>query len=141
VGEAYWPSYFKKLRDGLRPGGFAVLQVIIIDDARFAEYRRMPDFVQTHIFPGGMLPTIRIIEQETARAGLQLVASEFFGESYARTLAAWRARFQKAWPTIEGLGYDDRFRKTWEYYLAYCQAGFETGIVSVGLYQLRRGAE
>jgi cyclopropane-fatty-acyl-phospholipid synthase len=87
-----------------------------------------------------MLPTIRIIEREIAKAKLQLVADEFFGDSYARTLEEWRLRFQKAWPEIKALGFDDRFKRTWEYYLAYCQVGFETGALNVGLYKVRRAA-
>lgn len=140
VGEAYWPTYFEKLRELLRPGGVAVLQVITIDEARFEDYRRSPDFIQKYIFPGGMLPTTKIIERETARAGLQLVANEFFGAGYARTLEEWQLRFQNAWPTIEPLGFDERFKRTWEYYLAYCQAGFETGAINVGFYKVERAA-
>jgi cyclopropane-fatty-acyl-phospholipid synthase len=138
VGEAYWPTYFEILRDRLRPSGTAVLQVITIDDARFEDYRRRPDFIQKYIFPGGMLPTTRIIQRESARAGLQVVTKELFGQSYARTLDEWRCRFQKAWPRIERQGFDERFKRTWEYYLSYCQAGFETGTLNVGLYKLTR---
>ena len=140
VGEAYWPTYFEKLRSSLRPGGSAVLQVITIDDARFENYRRRPDFIQKYIFPGGMLPTTRIIEREIAKVGLQLVANEFFRESYARTLEEWRLRFHSAWTTIECLGFDERFKRTWEYYLAYCQIGFEIGVLNVGLYKVTQAA-
>ncbi len=136
VGETYWSTYFEKLRDSLRPCGSAVLQVITIDEARFENYRRRPDFIQKYIFPGGMLPTKHIIEREIAQAGLRLVAHENFGESYARTLEHWQLRFQKSWPIIEWLGFDERFKRTWEYYFAYCQAGFETGAISVGLYKI-----
>ncbi len=135
VGEAYWSIYFRKLRDSLRPGGSAVLQVITIDETRFANYRRRPDFIQKYIFPGGMLPTRRIIEREISKAGLQLVACEHFGKSYARTLEHWQQRFQKSWPKIELLGFDERFKRTWEYYLAYCRAGFEADVINVGLYK------
>jgi cyclopropane-fatty-acyl-phospholipid synthase len=135
VGEAYWSTYFEKLRDSLRLGGSAVLQVITIDESRLENYRRRPDFIQKYIFPGGMLPTKRIIEREGAQAGLQLVAHEHFGQSYARTLEHWQRRFQKSWPIIEWLGFDERFKRTWEYYLAYCQAGFEVNAISVGLYK------
>ena len=107
VGEAYWPAFFAPVRERLRPDGIAVLQVISIDEARFASYRLRPDFIQRHIFPGGMLPTAAIIEREAARAGLRLVHSEFFGSSYARTLAEWQERFQTAWPSIKTLGFDD----------------------------------
>jgi len=138
VGEAYWPTYFQNLRNRLRPGGIGVLQVITIDEDRFGDYRRRPDFIQKYIFPGGMLPTTKAIERETSKVGLKLVTKEFFGDSYARTLEEWRRRFLKSWPAIEALGFDERFKRTWEYYLAYCQAGFETGAISVGLYKVAR---
>ena len=140
VGEAYWPVYFEKLRSSLRPGGNAVLQVITVDEARFDNYRRTPDFIQKYIFPGGMLPTSRIIEREADRAGLKFVTKEFFGDSYARTLEHWNQRFQSAWHEIETLGFDERFKRMWAYYLAYCQAGFETGAISVGLYKVVRAS-
>ena len=140
VGEAYWSTYFEKLRASLRPGGSAVLQVITIDEARFENYRRRPDFIQKYIFPGGMLPTKRIIERKISQAGLRLVAHEHFGESYARTLEHWQQRFQKSWPTIKRLGFDDRFKRIWEYYLAYCQVGFEARTLDVGLYKVTQAA-
>jgi cyclopropane-fatty-acyl-phospholipid synthase len=140
VGEAYWPVYFQKLWDSLRPGGIAVLQVITIDEGRFAAYRRRPDFIQTHIFPGGMLPTKPVLRQQIDKAGLRLASSESFGQGYALTLAAWQRRFERAWPEIETLGFDARFKRAWEYYFAYCKAGFETGCVDVGLYKIERPA-
>jgi cyclopropane-fatty-acyl-phospholipid synthase len=138
VGEAFWPRYFETLRDRLRPGGVAVLQVITMDDARFGRYRRAPDFIQKHVFPGGMIPTARIVGEEATQAGLQLVAKHFFGESYARTLSEWQRRFQKSWPQIKPLGFDERFYRMWNYYLSYCEAGFLTGALDVGFYKLRR---
>lgn len=140
VGEAYWPTYFKKLHECLRPGGIAVLQVITIDEARFENYRHRPDFIQKYIFPGGMLPTPEIIGREASKAGLHLVSNEFFGDDYARTLEEWRTRFQNAWPQIKALGFDQRFKKMWDYYLAYCQVGFETAAITVGLYKFKRAA-
>jgi len=136
VGQAYWPLFFTKLRANLRPGGVAVLQVITIDESCFASYRRKPDFVQKYIFPGGMLPTTGIITQQIAQTGLRLVDTEFFGDSYARTLREWHRRFQKAWPVIQSMGFDMRFKRMWEYYLAYCHAGFDTGLLNVGLYKI-----
>jgi cyclopropane-fatty-acyl-phospholipid synthase len=136
VGEAYWSTYFEKLRDRLRPSGIAVLQVITIHEDRFENYRRRPDFIQRYIFPGGMLPTKQIIERKAGEAGLKLVAEDFFGEGYARTLELWRARFQDAWPDIKALGFDEHFKRMWDYYLAYCQVGFEIRALSVGLYKL-----
>jgi cyclopropane-fatty-acyl-phospholipid synthase len=138
VGESYWPTYFAKLRAALRPGGIAVIQVITIDEARFDTYRRRSDYIQHHIFPGGMLPTVAIVKRQIAAAGLQLASSESFGPSYARTLAEWQRRFQRTWPAIAALGFDERFKRRWEYYLSYCQAGFEAGTVSVGLYKIAR---
>lgn len=136
VGAAYWSTYFAKLRECLRPGGTAVLQVISINEDRFENYRRRPDFIQKHIFPGGMLPTKQIIERETIKAGLVPVSQEFFGRDYARTLKQWDARFQGAWSQICKMGYDLRFKRMWEYYLAYCQVGFEIGALDVGLYKI-----
>jgi cyclopropane-fatty-acyl-phospholipid synthase len=138
VGAAYWPTYFDKLRANLRPGGVAVLQVITIAEKYFESYRRHPDFIQKYIFPGGMLPTRGIVEREVAAAGLRLSSCEFFGTSYARTLSEWLRRFERAWPSIQEQGFDARFNRTWEYYLAYCRAGFEAGFLDVGLYQIKR---
>ncbi|MGB6536688.1 MAG: cyclopropane-fatty-acyl-phospholipid synthase family protein [Xanthobacteraceae bacterium] len=136
VGERYWPVYFAKLRESLHQGGVAVLQAITIAEQRFAAYRSRPDFIQRRIFPGGMLPTRSIIEQEAARAGLKLVHHESFGDSYAKTLAEWRGRFKRACPYIQESGFDDRFRRLWEYYLAYCEVGFRLGTVDVGFFKL-----
>jgi cyclopropane-fatty-acyl-phospholipid synthase len=138
VGEAYWPVFFANVRQRLNPQGIAVLQVITIDQSRFESYRRRPEFIQRYIFPGGMLPTTEILEQQVDKAGLQLVSSEFFGDSYARTLDEWHRRFIKAWPSIEKLGFDLRFKRMWEYYLAYCRLGFEIGALNVGLYKIER---
>lgn len=136
VGEQYWPAFFGKLTELLRPNGVAVLQVITIDERYFENYRRNPDFVQRYIFPGGMLPTVTAIKEEVHRAGLDLQAAESFGASYALTLAAWRERFERSWPVIELLGFDQVFKRMWEYYLAYCEAGFRAGALDVGLYRI-----
>ena len=94
------------------------------------------DFIQRYIFPGGMLPTKTIIAEQAERAGLALRSVTPFGDSYARTLAEWRSRFLNAWPAIEKLGFRPNFRRLWEYYLAYCEAGFRTGSIEVNLYTL-----
>ncbi len=138
VGEAYWPTYFAKLRDSLRPGGIAVLQVITIDESRFEAYRSRPDFIQQYIFPGGMLPTKGIIACQAETAGLRPVLTASFGPSYARTCEEWRRRFEQAWPAIERRSFDERFKRMWEYYLAYCQAGFETGAIDVSFFKFER---
>jgi cyclopropane-fatty-acyl-phospholipid synthase len=136
VGEAYWPVYFAKLRDCLKPGGRAVLQAITIREDRFDSYKRSPDFIQRYIFPGGMLPTQAILADQARRSGLTVTASETFGGGYADTLAEWRRRFDAAWPKIAALGFDADFRRLWDYYLSYCEAGFRTGTIDVGLYVL-----
>ncbi len=138
VGEAYWPSYFGALRDRLRSGGRAVLQGITIAEDRYDAYRACTDFIQHYIFPGGMLPTRTGMVRQTEAAGLRLVSVETFGQSYARTLADWRRRFHDAWPEIERQGFDTRFRRMWDYYLAYCEGGFRSGAIDVGLYTLEK---
>ena len=140
VGKSYWPLYFDKLHQRLNAGGKAVLQVITIDQSRFENYRRRPEFIQRHIFPGGMLPTTGHIERLVARSGLRLISSEFFADGYARTLADWNKRFLHGWPSIEALGFDSRFKRMWEYYLAYCKLGFEIGALDVGLYKIERSS-
>jgi cyclopropane-fatty-acyl-phospholipid synthase len=140
VGEAYWRDYFDVLRRSLKTGGRAVLQVITIAEDRFETYRSNPDFIQTHIFPGGMLPSRERLEGAVQEAGLHLRASETFGLGYAQTLENWRARFLRSWPEISALGFDERFRRLWLYYLSYCEAGFRTGLIDVGLYTIERPA-
>jgi cyclopropane-fatty-acyl-phospholipid synthase len=131
VGEKYWPAYFAKLRDALAPGGRAALQIITIADRFFDSYRSGVDFIQRYIFPGGMLPSNAALAREYERAGLTLAKQEFYGLDYARTLAEWNARFQARWSEIEPLGFDARFKRMWEFYLAYCEAGFRSGATDV----------
>jgi len=138
VGERHWPTYFATLRDRLRPGGHAVIQSITIGDAYFDHYRENVDFIQRFIFPGGMLPSPGALAREAKRAGLAFEVAETFGKSYAATLVEWRRRFHAAWPEIRALGFDDAFGRLWDYYLSYCEAGFLSGRVDVGLYVLRR---
>ena len=140
VGESYWPTYFRTLRDRLAPGGVAVLQVITIADERYAAYRRGADFIQRHIFPGGMLPTPRILQDLAAASGLRIDHQETFGLSYARTLADWHHRFLQALPAVARCGLDERFQRLWRYYLAYCEGGFRAGAIDVGFYRLRPAA-
>jgi cyclopropane-fatty-acyl-phospholipid synthase len=138
VGERHWNTYLARLRALLKPGGSAVLQAITIADARFESYRRCPDFIQRYIFPGGMLPSPSVLRQAAERAGFVVETGALFAASYARTLALWQERFQAAWPAIAALGFDRRFKRMWEYYLAYCEAGFRSGTLDVGLYRLVR---
>ncbi len=136
VGRAYWPSYFAMLRDRLSRDGHAVLQVITLDETRYAGYRDQVDFIQRYVFPGGMLPTPTIMREQAEAAGLALKSRFSFGQSYARTLEEWSRRFQAALPHIEAMGFDKRFQRLWTYYLAYCEGGFRAGILDVGLYTI-----
>ena len=140
VGEAYWQTFFTILRERLVAGGIAAMQVITIDEARFPAYRKCVDFIQHYIFPGGMLPTTSALKREVGRAGLRLTDRMTFGESYALTLARWQERFQNAWPQIRTLGFDERFKRTWEYYLAYCEAGFRARSIDVCQLRIERPA-
>jgi len=140
VGEAHWPQYFETVRDRLKPGGTAAIQAITINESDFEGYKSGPDFIQRYIFPGGMLLTKTAMREQAERAGLILETVENFRLSYARTLRLWRERFLERWSEIAKLGYDDRFRRKWVYYLCYCEAGFTEGLIDVGIYQYRRPA-
>lgn len=131
VGERYWPVYFGKLRECLKPGGRAGLQVITIDEKAYADYKANPDFIQKYIFPGGMLPTPRHLAEHGAKAGLSLVSSFGFGHDYARTLAEWRLKFWDTWERLQPLGFDNRFKRLWEFYFFYCEAGFRSRNIDV----------
>ncbi len=131
VGEKYWPVYFNKVRSSLKPGGKAGLQIITIDKAAFDDYRSNPDFIQKYVFPGGMLPTIEHLVDHGSMAGLKMVSDFGFGPDYARTLAEWRVRFWDVWDRIQPLGFDIRFKRLWEFYLFYCEAGFRARNIDV----------
>ena len=137
VGERFWPLFFARLRERLAADGVAGLQTIAIADRHFETYRRSVDFIQKHVFPGGMLPCLAVLESQTARAGLAIGDRFAFGGSYARTLGEWNRRFQAAWPALQAQGFDDRFRRLWSYYLAYCEAGFRTRSTEVVQLTLR----
>lgn len=134
VGERYWSVYLNTLRERLVRGGRAALQVITIDDAIFPTYRNRADFIQRFVFPGGMLPSPRVLKTAVENAGLKWDAASEHGADYARTLAKWHTRFERAWPEIAALGFDERFRRLWRFYLAYCEAGFRTE--RIGLKQI-----
>lgn len=137
VGEKYWPVYFRRLRDSLNPDGRIGLQVIVIADRYFESYRGTMDFIQAYIFPGGMLLSPATIAGQSAAAGLRISSSFSFGRDYARTLNDWHRRFEAAWPEIRELGFDERFRRMWRYYLAYCEGGFNAGTIDVMQYGFR----
>src|SRR6056297_1615295 len=127
VGEKYWPAYFKTVRDRLRPGANATLQIITIADKRWEAYRTGVDFIQKHIFPGGMLPSPSALRQEIERAGLNVVSSIEFGQSYSDTLRRWHETFNARWDDVALHGFDDRFRRMWNFYLTSCAGSFKAG--------------
>jgi cyclopropane-fatty-acyl-phospholipid synthase len=131
VGEEFWPQYFTQLRDRLAPGGLAGIQAITIQDKFFNAYRREVDFIQRYVFPGGMLPSPQVLKSFGEKFGVPVIRERIFGEDYAKTLATWRDNFRAAWPNLMPLGFDERFRRLWEYYLAYCEAGFLSGNIDV----------
>ena len=127
VGEKYWPVYFDKIKQCLKPGKQATLQIITIQDARWEVYRKSVDFIQKYIFPGGMLPSPSVLRQEIHRAGLSVQHSIEFGKSYSQTLRRWFEVFNNKWDNISAMGFDDRFRRMWNFYLTSCAATFESG--------------
>ncbi len=138
VGEAWWPAYFAKIAEVLKPGGRALIQAITIDEARFGNYRVQTDFIQRHIFPGGFLPSPASIAEQVFRAGLRLKEVEVFGASYAQTLAEWRHRFEARRGAVMALGFDEKFLCLWSYYLCYCEAAFREQAIDVGFYLIEK---
>jgi len=138
VGREYWPAYFGKVRDLLKPGGAAGIQTITIADRFFNTYSRSTDFIKRYVFPGGMLPSESALREETRRAGLDWRGASAFGQDYAATLAEWRRRFLDAWDDIVALGFDDKFKKLWQFYLSYCEAGFRAATTDVMQIRLAR---
>lgn len=136
VGEEYWPTFFSQVEKCLKPGGRAGLQIITIRDEDFEHYRANPDFIQKYVFPGGMLPPPARLASLFSEHRLKLSDELRFGLDYAETLKQWRERFWAAWPKIEAQGFDERFKRLWEYYLHYCEAGFRAGSINVHQFAL-----
>lgn len=131
VGQKYWPAYFDMIHNRLTETGRAGIQVITIQDEMFDVYQTGQDFIQRYVFPGGMLPCPSALKSVSEKAGLKTEGQQIFGHDYARTVAIWRTRFLEMWPNIHPLGFDDHFRRLWEYYLSYCEAGFKSGNIDV----------
>jgi cyclopropane-fatty-acyl-phospholipid synthase len=138
VGQENWQTYFAVLDRCLKAGGRAALQSITIADSHFENYRQNPDFIQCYIFPGGMLPSPRAFDAAVSRAGFRVADAYYFGRDYAETLRRWAAAFEANWPAIKELGFDERFRRLWRYYLCYCEAGFEHRQIDVGQFLIER---
>lgn len=127
VGERYWPTYFNSVRDRLKPGKNATLQIITVQDSRFEVYRKSVDFIQKYIFPGGMLPSPSALRKEVESAGMRVLGSVEFGKSYSQTLRRWHETFNARWHEVAKMGFDDRFRRMWNFYLTSCAGTFEGG--------------
>lgn len=137
VGERWWPTYFKTIKRLLKPGGKALVQVITIDDRLFHQYRRGTDFIQRHVFPGGMLPAPGVFCDQAQRAGLKIIDDLAFGAHYARTLGLWHETFCERLHEVKAQKFDDRFIRLWRFYLAYCEAGFRSGSIDVHQFTLQ----
>ena len=138
VGREYWPSFFQTVRSQLKPGGKACIQSITIRDDLFERYLKSTDFIQQYIFPGGLLPSPSAFRAAAVRAGLRVVNELEFGLDYARTLRHWRDAYMGQEGPLSTLGFDARFHRIWEFYLAYCEAAFAAGNTSVMQFTLQR---
>jgi len=138
VGREYWSTYFSKIHTLLKSGGKACIQAIVIDDALFDRYIQGTDFIQQYIFPGGCLPSPSSIRAEAARAGLRIEEEFTFGQDYAETLRRWHHTFTQQRTQVMAQGFDARFLRTWEFYLAYCEAAFNMGNINVVQYTLAK---
>ena len=138
VGREYWDTYFQAVQHQLKPGGKACIQAIVIRDDLFERYARSTDFIQRYVFPGGMLPSAALFEQHARAAGLRVVERFAFGLDYAETLRRWRHAFLARLDEVRAQGFDERFVRLWEFYLAYCEAAFDAGNTDVIQFTLQR---
>lgn len=142
VGERYWPTYFAAMDALLAPGGRIALQAILLEDHRYRATRDTYTWIHKYIFPGGLLPSIEAIEVVTARHTTLRVGEVVpMGQHYAHTLRLWREKFLDGWAGVQALGFDATFRRMWEFYLAYCEAGFRAGYIDVAQITLQRVTE
>lgn len=138
VGEKYWSKYFEVLGGNLKYNGAIGLQTITIEDKFFKKYRKFPDFIQTYIFPGGMLPSIEEMSKVLKSKGLSIEKKQMFGNDYAKTLRMWSKSFENSWENIKKEGFNDAFRRMWRYYLGYCEGGFKSGNINVGQFLIKK---
>ena len=126
VGQNYLESYFKKIKENLSKNGVAAIQAITIDDTLFDRYKNKQDFIQKYIFPGGFLPSKNSLNRHVSDNGLAIKSYESYADHYSSTLALWRNEFNKKWDLIKNQGFDLTFKRMWEFYLSYCEAGFKS---------------
>jgi cyclopropane-fatty-acyl-phospholipid synthase len=126
VGQNYLESYFKTIKDNLSNNGKAAIQAITIDDSLFDRYKNKQDFIQKYIFPGGFLPNKNSINRYVSGNGLTIDSYTSYANHYSNTLAIWRKEFNKKWELIKNQGFDTTFKRMWEFYLCYCEAGFKS---------------
>ena len=124
VGKEYWNTFFEKIKTILKPNGNVGLQLITIDDKIYNVYKDNPDFIQKYIFPGGMLPSVKVLKNIIEKTSFKINSMNSYSDDYARTLNIWNKEFNKNWNQIEKLGFDERFKLLWNYYLSYCEGGF-----------------
>lgn len=138
VGEKYWATFFDTLKQNLTYNGTIGLQTITIEDNFFKSYKKFPDFIQTYIFPGGMLPSVEEIKKITRVTGLRVDKENMFGEHYAKTIKHWKKSFDNSWNNIRTCGFDNTFKRLWKYYLSYCEGGFRSGNINVGQFLIKK---
>ena len=126
VGQNYLESYFKTIKNNLSSNGRAAIQAITIDDSLFDRYKTKKDFIQKYIFPGGFLPSKNSLNKYVSENGLTIKSYDSYADHYANTLAIWRNEFNKKWDLIKNQGFDLTFKRMWEFYLSYCEAGFKS---------------
>ncbi len=138
VGEKYWGKYFEVLKKNLKSNGSIGLQTITIENKFFKKYRKFPDFIQTYIFPGGMLPSVEEMSKVMHLHGLMIKNKNMFGMDYAKTLTVWSESFDNSWEKIKNLGFNETFKRMWRYYLSYCEGGFKSGNINVGQFLIKK---
>ena len=136
VGKKYLPLYLKKIKECLKDDGHAIIQGITIANEKYDEYSKQVDFIQKYIFPGGFLPSKDLLINEAHDAGLKVEIIEDLNPSYVETLALWREKFNNKWPSLKNMGYDEKFKRIWNYYLSYCEAGFSEETIFISIFKL-----
>ena len=138
VGKKYWNGYFDIIQNSLSKEGKAALQIITINEKKAKDYQTRPDFIQQYIFPGGMLPTKKQLDISAKEVGLKCLELLSFGKSYAKTLNIWNSQFQDSWTDVARFGFDNKFKRMWEYYFSYCETGFLSSSIDVSHFLIKK---